>query len=224
MAPTDQFALTVWEGDDAWSIVYDENGTMWYATDTTTLNADKSMVGYMMINARTMEIKYFPNVSGINGKGVSENFIQLYKEKSGWSPVEPTLYNIYGTLTWFSTMVDENGAIQAYCLGDTNAINVVGETTISDALMSYKRKLATTGIESNPTAMSDTKTIQGIVDRVIITDGRTKILMNQRVYVIEQEVSVIAQFTKEGDTVKMVYLDTQEAEIFALEFENLTLE
>ena len=47
--PTDQFTLTTWEGDDAWSIVYDENGTMWYATDTTTMNADKSMVGYMMI-------------------------------------------------------------------------------------------------------------------------------------------------------------------------------
>lgn len=224
-APTDQFQLTRWEGDDAWSIVYDETGDMWYTTDTTTMNADKSMVGYMMINARTCEIKYFPNVSGLNGKGISENFIQLYKEKTGWSPVEPTLYNIYGTLTWFSTMVDENGAIQAYCLGDTKG-NVVGETTMDSALSAYKRLLTTVSLgTTDPTENSELKTIEGTVKRVIIVNNLTKILLEtNQIFVIEETVSNIAQFTQLGDAVKISYLDTQEDEYYVVEFVNSTLE
>lgn len=225
LAPTDQFTLTVWEGDDAWSIVYDEEGSMWYATDTTTLNTDKSMVGYMMINARTCEIKYYPNVTGFNGSGISQNFTQIYKEKTGWSPVEPTLYNIYGTLTWFSTMVDENGSIQAYCLGDTKG-NVVGETTMNEALISYKRMLATANLGTqDPTENSDVKTVEGTVKRIIITNGRTKILLDtNQVFVIEETVSNMAQFTQPGDAVKISYLDTQETEYYVVEFVNLTLE
>ena len=224
-APTDQFTLTTWEGDDAWSIIYDENGVMWYATDTTTMNADKSMVGYMMINARTCEIKYYPNVSGLNGKGISENFIQLYKEKEGWSPVEPTLYNIYGTLTWFSTMVDENGAIQAYCLGDTKG-NVIGETTMNAALISYKRMLATANLGTqDPTEDNSTQTVEGTVKRVIITGSTTKILLDtNQVFVVEESVSNMAQFTQPGDTVKISYLDTQEDVYYVTEFVNTTLE
>lgn len=225
IAPTDQFKLTTWEGDDAWSIVYDENGEMWYATDTTTMNSDKSMVGYMMINARTCEIKYYPNVTGFNGSGISQNFTQIYKEKTGWSPVEPTLYNIYGTLTWFSTMVDENGSIQAYCLGDTKG-NVVGETTMNEALISYKRMLATANLGTqDPTENSDVKTVEGTVKRIIITNGRTKILLDtNQVFVIEETVSNMAQFTQPGDAVKISYLDTQETEYYVVEFVNLTLE
>jgi hypothetical protein len=224
IAPTDQFTLTRWEGDDAWSIIYDEDGVMWYATDTTTMNADKSMVGYMMINARTCEIKYYPNVSGLNGKGISENFIQLYKEKTGWSPVEPTLYNIYGNLTWFSTMVDENGAIQAYCLGDTKG-NVVGETTMNAALVSYKRMLATANLgNQDPTEDNTAQTVEGTVKRVIITGTQTKVLLDtNQVFVIEESVSNMAQFTHPGDLVNIKYLDTQEGVFYATEFINKTL-
>jgi len=224
-APTDQFKLTTWAGDDAWSIVYDETGAMWYSTDTTTMNSDKSMVGYMMINARTCEIKYYPNVSGLNGSGISENFTQLYKEKTGWTPVEPTLYNIYGTLTWFSTMVDENGSIQAYCLGDTKG-NIVGETTMDAALSSYKRMLTTANLGTNdPNETGDMKTAEGIVKRVIITEGRTKILLEtNQIFVIEENVSNMAQFTQPGDAVKISYLDTQEDEYYVVTFINSTLE
>ncbi len=223
IAPTDQFQLTTWAGDDAWSIVYDENGTMWYATDTTTLNSDKSMVGYMMINARTGDIKYFPNVSGLNGMGISQNFTQLYKEKTGWSPVEPTLYNIYNTLTWFSTMVDENGAIQAYCLGDTKG-NVVGEITMEAALSAYKRMLTTSSIDK-PTENKDLKSVEGTVKRVITLENSCKILLDtNQIFVVEKTVSAMAQFTSEGDYVKISYLDTQEDEFYVITFTNVTLE
>jgi hypothetical protein len=178
----------------------------------------------MMINARTCEIKYYPNVTGLNGKGISENFIQLYKEKTGWSPVEPTLYNIYGNLTWFSTMVDENGAIQAYCLGDTKG-NVVGETTMNAALVSYKRMLATANLgNQDPTEDNTAQTVEGTVKRVIITGSTTKLLLDtNQVFVIEESVSNMAQFTQPGDLVNIKYLDTQEGVFYATEFVNKTL-
>lgn len=179
---TSQFKLTYWTGDDSWSILFDENGNMWYASDTTNMFvSDRTMIGYIMVNAHTGEIRYNPDLNGINGEGICQNFIQPYIEKSGWFLSEPAIYDLNGTPIWFAEILDSNGNIMKYCLGKLDGTYIT-ESTIDGMLKTYARESNTevvyddTNTSSNGNASySAVITLNNSDYKIEIVDGITYI-------------------------------------------------
>jgi hypothetical protein len=233
-AASDQFKLTTWtwetengniSGDDAWSIITDSNNNMWYTSDCENLNSsNKSIVGYIMISTKTGKITYYDKVRGVNGKAFGENAIQLFKEKVGWVPVEPTIYTIFEQITWYSTIVDENGQIQKYVLGKVSNGEIAYGDTFNGAINAYKKLLSADGLVTAPSASSESKKVTGLVERIIVGNP-TKILIqnSDKIFVIENEVSPYAQFTVNGDNIEISYNDTNSTEVYAYEFFNKSL-
>lgn len=233
-APVDQFKLTTWtwkvgedtiSGDDAWSIIVDANNEMWYTSDCENLNdSNKSILGYMMISARTGKITYYDKVRGVNGKAFGENATQIFKEKTGWYPVEPTIYTIFDEITWYSTIIDENGQIQKYVMGPVSNGKVAIGDTFDGVTNAYKKLLSEEGIINAPSSSSEDKKVSGKVVRVIAGDT-TKILIqdNDKIFVIDSITSPYAQFTQIGDEVEISYGDTNDITVYVNKYYNKSL-
>lgn len=224
-----QFTLTTWtwddEGDDAWSIFFDADGQMWYASDTTNLKAsERTMVGYILMSARTGEILYNDNIKGINGNGICQNFLQPYIEKPGWVLAEPTLYSIDNIPTWFSTIVDENGAIQMYCFGTTTG-EIATDTSFQKALSLYRGMINSKGNNS----FVDNEylfEITGNVFRINCINDNTYIILDQNrnlVITVPDAISVFAKMTIVNDNVNVKYSIFENEEAVATEFTNNNL-
>lgn len=217
-----QFTLTKWtwegSGDDAWSIIFDENGEMWYTSDTTRYaGSERTMVGYIMMSARTGEILYNSDIKGINGNGICQNFKQPYKEKSGWVLAEPTLYSIDNIPTWFSVIVDENGEIQMYCFGTLEG-NIATDPNFAKALSGYRSLINSQG----STIVDDNLLeISGTVFRSNVINDNTYIIIStnkELVISVPDYVSDLAKMTRDGDWVEIKYSLFEEKEAVASSF------
>ncbi len=177
-----------------------------------------------MISTKTGKITYYDKVRGVNGKAFGENAIQLFKEKAGWVPVEPTIYTVFDQITWYSTIVDENGQIQKYVLGKVSNGEVAYGDTFNGAINAYKKLLSADGLVKAPSASSESKKVTGLVERIIVGNP-TKILLqnSDKIFVIDNEVSPYAQFTSNGDNIEISYNDTNSTEVYAYEFFNKSL-
>ncbi len=216
--PDEQFTLTTWVwqneyeqtplGDDAWSIIFDETGQMWYVSDTTrTKGSERTMVGYIMVSAKTGEIKYNPSIKGVNGNGICQNFKQPYKEKTGWVLAEPTLYSIDNIPTWFSVIVDENGEIQMYCFGTLEG-EIATDTSFGKALSLYRSLINSNGSIPSDSETSSSLEINGIVYRVNTIGDNTYIIVStnkELVISVPDYISHLAKMTYVGDTVNIKY-------------------
>lgn len=221
--PSTQFTLTrwVWEGsgDDAWSIVFDENGEMWYCSDTTRYaGSERTMVGYIMMSAKTGQIKYNPDIKGINGNGICQNFKQPYKEKTGWVLAEPTLYVIDNVPTWFSVIVDENGEIQMYCFGTLEG-DIATDTNFAKALSQYRTLINSEGstiVDTDLLQISGTIFRTNVVGEItyIIIDGNKNLVIS-----VPDYISKLAKMTRDGDYVDIKYSLFEGSEAVASSFE-----
>lgn len=198
---------------------------MWYASDTTNLKAsERTMVGYILMSARTGEILYNDNIKGINGNGICQNFLQPYIEKPGWVLAEPTLYSIDNIPTWFSTIVDENGAIQMYCFGNT-AGEIATDTSFQKALSLYRAMINSKGDNS----IIDNEYLfemTGNVFRINCINDNTYIILDQNrnlVITVPDAISVFAKMTIVNDNVNVKYSIFENEEAVATEFTNNNL-
>lgn len=207
------------------------NDTYYYSTDHTNVDSKSTtMVGYSLMNSRTGKMIYYSSVKGINGQGAISVVTKTF-QKEQWKGEEPILYSIYGTNTWLVPVVDGNGLLReiaAVNAEDTN--KVVYAETKEQLFDKYRVALASAGLgNTSPTKDSQLKTIQGKVLRVVnisTSDGTTQKLLldtSDKIFVIDTDVTPYSVFTKEGDTVEIKYVDTNDTNAYVKEFKNANI-
>jgi len=210
--------------------VFTEKGDFYYATDHTNLDSKSTtMVGYAMINGRTGTFDYYPSVKGSNGKAALL-VVEKTFQKEQWKGEQPLLYSIYGANTWIIPVVDSNGVFREIALVNAETSKICHAPTKQEAFEKYRVLLATSDQgNANPTKNNMAKTIEGKVVRVInlqtAEGGVQRILLeaSDSIFSINTDTMPYAVFTKEGDTVEMKYLDTNDKVNVVREFKNKSL-
>lgn len=226
-SPAGVHVPTEWGSDNEVAGVFMDD-VYYYSTDHTNVDSKSTtMVGYSMMNSRTGKMVYYSSVKGINGQGAISVVSKTF-QKEQWKGEEPVLYSIYGTNTWLVPVVDGNGLLReiaAVNAEDTN--KVVYADTKEQLFDKYRVALASAGLgNTSPTKDSQLKTIQGKVLRVVnisTTDGTTQKLLldtSNKIFVIDTDVTPYSVFTKEGDTVEIKYVDTNDTNAYVKEFKN----
>lgn len=129
--------------DDYGYIMID--GDVWYFTGVTSVNSDKSNIGFILTNARTGAYKFYP-VKGAEEHSAMRAAQGVVQEK-GYVASFPALINIRGEATYIMVLKDANGLVQLYAMVNVEQYNVVATgATQEDAKAAYISRLIKEGI------------------------------------------------------------------------------
>lgn len=105
--------LDVQEPTPGMVLVYSEGQSYWY-TGIRSAGGDTATSGFMLVNSRTKEAKYY-RVSGVNeqeAQRIAQD--QNFAKAANYAATSPVLYNVRGVPTYFMTLKGQSGNVTGY--------------------------------------------------------------------------------------------------------------
>lgn len=205
------------------------NGNCYYYTGLSSVGKDEGTVGFVMIDTRTKSAIMYKMVGATEEAAMrsAEGKVQ----NMGYKATCPIPLNISGTSTYFLTLKDNEGLVKAYALVNIQDYSIVATgATIAETKREYTNLLTSIG---NNVVFSDEAygyTIEGKVTRITanIEGGDSyyyMVLDNDmtKLYIASFMVSEELPVTREGDKVKISYVDDLNGTISIVTFDNLNI-
>ena len=145
---------------------------VWVYTGITSVGQDKSNVGFVLMNQRTMESRYYV-ISGAeeySAMSSAEGKVQHLNYKATF----PLLLNVEGEPTYFMALKDSAGLVKSYAMLNIEKYqNVAIGDTVAQCEESYKKLLEENGVTQEEA--KETKSIQGKITKIAQTviDGNS---------------------------------------------------
>ncbi len=199
---------------------------VWMYTGVTSVTGDNSITGFVLVNQRTKETKYYSVTGGTESS--AQNAAQGRVKDLQYTATFPLLLNIGGEPTYFMSLKDENNIVQQYALINVRQYNNIGATgtDLAKCLESYLAVLeekAGVKTDINPDDVGNTTPDEGNNDNTpamtaegVIADIRTAVKGGESYYYIKLD-SNAAYFSfaaknnesvvilNAGDSVKITY-------------------
>lgn len=142
---------------------------VWVYTGVTSVSGDKSNVGFVLMNQRTMETRYYvcDGAQERSAMDSAEGQVQNLKYQAAF----PLLLNISNQPTYFMALKDGAGLVKKYAMVNVQKYQTVAiGDTVAECEKNYEKLLADHGIASGAGTESDismTGTIEKMVQAVI---------------------------------------------------------
>ncbi len=185
---------------------------VWVYTGITSVNGDQSNVGFVLMNQRTMETRYYEVEGATEMSAMSSAEGQV--QNLGYRASFPLLLNIADEPTYFMALKDAAGLVKKYAMVNVQKFQwvAIGDT-IQECEKNYNELLATNGIVSQNSQNS--LEASGIIEAVapIVEDGNTYYYIylkdDENVYVVnatDEKMHRVIRY-QEGDRIKLRYED-----------------
>jgi len=209
-------------------LVYSEGQTYWY-TGIRSAGGDSATSGFMLINARTKEARYY-RVSGVNeqeAERIAEE--QNFAKAASYDATSPVLYNVRGVPTYFMTLTGSSGNVMGYAFVAVTNRQAVGvgsskKEAESNYLQALKRTSSDTIVDG---AVEKIEAKTYTVKNITFENGTYYILFNE---VKGKEFSGSTEFfrelkwTRPGNHVSVTYSEGSSDVIIIDTFDNLDFE
>ncbi len=119
---------------------------VWVYTGVTSVSGDQSNVGFVLMNQRTMETKFYAieGATETSAMASAEGQVQNLKYVATF----PLLLNIGGEPTYFIALKDNAGLVKKYAMVNVQKYQVVGiGDTVSECESEYQKLLQKEGIQ-----------------------------------------------------------------------------
>ena len=172
-------------------------------TGITSVLADESNIGFVIVNMRTKETKFYP-VSSAEEFSVMDSAKGAVQEK-GYDATFPLLINVYNRPTYFMSLKDKASLIKMYSLVDAqNYQKVAVGNTVEETVENYQK--ITSDIMNNVGASSEKNIVIEDIQNVVI-DGNTlyyiKAKDEEKILSASINVDPRFAFVKIGDTIEV---------------------
>lgn len=175
--------------DFGYKIIGDD---VWIYTGVTSVNGDQSNIGFVMMNQRTSEARYY-KVSGAeehSAMAAAEGEVQ----EKGYKASFPSLINVAGVPTYIMVLKDDGGLVKMYAMVNVSQYNMVATATSqSEVFSNYKKMLAKSGKGENIERDLKTIDIELRDIRFINTDDGTM------VYLVSDDGKIFKQAFAENE-------------------------
>lgn len=148
---------------------------VWVYTGVTSVGGDESNLGFILVNQRTKESRYYP-CAGANeqaGMNSAEGAVQQYSYRATF----PILLNIGDEPTYFMALKDASQLVKMYAMVNVSQYQIVATgTTVEECQENYVAQLVKSGIaetEAAPSVETDEVTGRVIEMRSAVMDGDT---------------------------------------------------
>ena len=193
---------------------------VWFYTGVTSVSSDESNIGFIISNARTGEYKFYSVIGAeeYSAMGAAQGEVQ----EKGYVASFPSLINVSGEATYIMVLKDANGIVKLYALVNVENYSIVatGEDQ-TKAKEAYLRLLKQEGIVDD-TKPEVSPEAQNAVT-ILVEDVRIVTVSNQSVVYLTASDGLLYKQTldadermmliKCGDTISVLYQDTEVAEI-----------
>lgn len=185
---------------------------VWVYTGVTSVSSDESNVGFVLMNQRTMETKYYA-IEGATETSAMES-AEGQVQNLQYVATFPLLLNINDKPTYFIALKDNAGLVKKYAMVNVQKYQIVGiGDTVSECESEYRELLLKEGmiVEDSEVDDREVKTIEGTITKI----AQTVIDGNSHYYVMlegsEQifDVSIVSNINviryNVGDTIRLEY-------------------
>lgn len=147
------------------------NDDVWVYTGVTSITGDQSNVGFVLINQRTMETRFYEVEGATEASAMSSAEGQV--QNLHYTATFPLLLNISGEPTYFIALKDDAGLVKKYAMVNVQKYQIVAiGDTVSQCEENYTTLMYENGIKQTPEDTRDvkimtakiTKIAQGVVD------------------------------------------------------------
>lgn len=139
---------------------------VWVYTGVTSVNGDQSNVGFVLMNQRTMQTKYYKieGATETSAMASAEGQVQNLKYVATF----PLLLNINGEPTYFIALKDNAGLVKKYAMVNVQKYQLVAiGDTVSECEKEYQRLLLEGGIQKEEVVEKEILTITGKISKIV---------------------------------------------------------
>lgn len=186
---------------------------VWVYTGVTSVNADQSNVGFVLMNQRTMETRYYQMEGAIEDSAMSSAEGKV--QNLGYRSTFPLLLNIDGEATYFMALKDAAGLVKMYAMVNVQQYQYVatGET-IRDCEKIYRELLVSKGIST--IEPGETQEANGVIEvlQPVVLEGNTHYYLclqgDDHIYDVDLSNTILIEAIRfrVGDRVKFTYEQT----------------
>lgn len=182
---------------------------VWVYTGVTSVSGDESNVGFVLMNQRTMETKFY-EVEGATEHSAmdsAEGQVQNLKYKATF----PLLLNISGEPTYFIALKDNAGLVKKYAMVNVQKYQVVGiGDTVSECEEEYQELLLKEGIH----VQEDTRengSVTGVITKIaeVVIDGNSyyyiMLVDSEEIYEVSVAKNIDVIRYEEGEEISLEY-------------------
>lgn len=177
---------------------------VWIYTGVTSVTGDASNVGFVMINQRTSEARYY-SISGAEEYSAMSSAEGEVQEKS-YKASFPSLVNVDGEPTYIMVLTDNGGLVKMYAMVNVEQYNLVVTAESQEEVFAKYRKL----IAKNNSGISDGDE-KSIKEKEFVVAEMQYVTMNGEtyVYIKDEEGNVYKQkFSEDEGVIKISAGDT----------------
>lgn len=183
---------------------------VWVYTGVTSVGTDESNVGFVMMNQRTAETRYYPIAGAEEFSAMSSAEGQV--QHLGYTATFPLLLNIAGEPTYFIALKDEAGLVKKYAMVNVAKYqNVAIGDTVSECEKTYVSMLKTNGITVTDTSAlpTITGTIVKIAEAVVDGNSHYYLILNSSNSIFDVTVGDYVNILRYnvGDTITLSYTE-----------------
>ena len=191
---------------------------VWVYTGVTSITGDQSNVGFVLMNQRTMETKFYEieGATEYSAMDSAEGQVQNLKYVATF----PLLLNINGEPTYFIALKDNAGLVKKYAMVNVQKYQVVGiGDTVGECEEEYKKMLLKEGIqkeeEDTREILTTTGTITKIVQSVINGNSHYYIMLEGSDDIFDVAIADMVQIIKYevGQEITLEYKVDEEVNI-----------
>lgn len=188
------------------------NDDVYMYTGVTSLTNDESITGFILINQRTKDARYYV-ISGAkesSAQSSAEGLVQQYDYKASF----PLLLNIDGEPTYFMSLKDASSLVKGYAMINVGqySIGATG-TTLTACIDNYVKELAKNNIKVNVDTdeIVDSTTSDDAGEKITatgtVTEIRTAVIDGNSVYYIKLDSSDSYYSVKAADAENVVLVN-----------------
>ena len=184
---------------------------VWVYSGVTSATADNSIIGFVLINQRTAESKFYPVAGATEESAMSSAEGQVQNLK--YEATFPLLINVDNQPTYFMALKDNAGLVKKYAMIDIQRYqNVAVGDTLEETEKSYKKLLRANGVSTDDDSGKATKTngtATGTISLIspVVLDGNSHyyIMLNGDGTLYDCPVANVVDIVrfKEGDSVTL---------------------
>lgn len=185
---------------------------VWVYTGVTSVSGDQSNVGFVLMNQRTMETRFYEIEGAVEESAMISAEGQV--QNLGYRATFPLLLNIADEPTYFMALKDAGGLVKKYAMVNVEKYQwvAIGDT-VKECEKEYVQLLSTNGITASNT--SNYKSITGRIMTIkpIVIEGTTHYYIcienSEDIFDIDMSNKELLPIVKyiEGDTITLQYVD-----------------
>jgi hypothetical protein len=210
------------------TLVYGEDNRAYWYTGLTSVGADESTVGFVLVDTRTKESVWYRQ-SGATEYAAQLSAMGKVQEK-GYRASLPIPYNINNIPTYIMTLKDNGGLVKMFGMVSINDYTIVGVgNTLRETMMAYKNAFNMADNRISPQSETSKIRMKSVISRIgsDMKNGNSfyyfMLVNNPQIFIGSSQISNEFPVTSVGDSVSVVFDNDLQDVVDVSEFRNISV-